>query len=1074
MIKRKPLIRGRALILCTVMLCTAGVHCPAPTIGAVSVSDGAMKIDLSKEEYAYSDQKITAKVTNRAVNTVREEIFGGNVSWIDDGYGLWDPAAGAPEVNLLAALKNSGITHLRYPGGIEGDYFHWNETVGEMSSRKDQIYCFSSDYPTYDEVNGVAYPVTFGVDELFTVCRDAGIKATIQLNTGNGTPQEAAAYVSYLKQKGYMDDVESICIGNESCMAAETVPGLKVTQTPDEYIAFAQNTLDLIGPRTVNDPDVELGVIGITPSHPLCRYSGWDARILEALAPRIDFIDVHIGYSYYSQKDESAEDCVRCFMASAKWIEDMIREEEQLISVYAGDYADDIGIQISECGPVGGLYPNSLAGAIFTADLYSTILRHPSVTATDYLPALNHYASAQLLGSCTYRGVSGYDVFWDNCVSYVYRWLSSQRGRSVLETVSAGGETFDSAAVGLVPAVSGVSAGMVQTYYDGDSGKGSIFVINRSLDKNQSFDISLPVQSARITGVTELWDADPTAANSYRNTGRVKPSEYGEYNGRFDGKIALTTKPVSLVKIDFQASGSPDGMQWNDSFDTDSTGFYRPFGPDNAAWGTWSAEDGALTVHGNTGAQWWGSGALILGGIYRDFVMEFDADVSAGYGVMLRAQDDALTPGKGLNTWYGGNGVTVMHWVPAEAGANLAVYDYNGSNTQLHSVKDIGRMSRAHWVVTVCGNEYGIEITDRNDPAHVVRFSFTDDRYESGYIGFYNLTYEGMTTLRIDDLAVTPIRPKPDIFDGARIVRSSGRDRYDTAIATAGRLKKLLGIDAFDTVIVASGSGNGSAGKFPDALSGSYLAAAYSAPVLMVGADGTAVDRVSAYIRENLAQGGRVYILGGTGSVPASMEDALHGIETVRLSGRDRYATNLMILAQAGVSDGDDLMIADGGGFADALSASALGRAILLTDKQSGRLTPEQEIFLGSRDFGHIYILGGSGSVPESIESGIRALAAAAEVERISGRNRYDTSVAIAERFFPTADCVALALGTNFPDGLTGGPLAYALGAPLVLTGNDSYMQAADYAAAKEEVKLLVFGGTGTISDETLDAIRGK
>ena len=202
---------------------------------AGSPSEGitAMKIDLSKTDYETKENRISVKVSGEAVNTVRAEMFGGNVSWIDDGYGLWDPDNDRPNQSLLSKLKTSGITHLRYPGGIEGDYFHWEETIGEMSERKDQIYCFSSDYPTYDDHNGVEYPVTFGVEELFETCRDAGIEATIQLNTGTGTPEEAAAYVKFLRRNGYIGDVESICVGNESCMAAEKVAGLHVTQTPE-------------------------------------------------------------------------------------------------------------------------------------------------------------------------------------------------------------------------------------------------------------------------------------------------------------------------------------------------------------------------------------------------------------------------------------------------------------------------------------------------------------------------------------------------------------------------------------------------------------------------------------------------------------------------------------------------------------------------------------------------------------------------------------------------------------------------------------------------------------------------
>ena len=54
--------------------------------------------------------------------------------------------------------------------------------------------------------------------------------------------------------------------------------------------------------------------------------------------------------------------------------------------------------------------------------------------------------------------------------------------------------------------------------------------------------------------------------------------------------------------------------------------------------------------------------------------------------------------------------------------------------------------------------------------------------------------------------------------------------------------------------------------------------------------------------------------------------------------------------------------------------------------------------------------------------------------KRIYGANRYLTSNAIAEYFFPNAEKAVIAWGDNFPDGLSGGVLANKLHAPLLLT----------------------------------------
>ncbi|MBQ7248295.1 MAG: cell wall-binding repeat-containing protein [Lachnospiraceae bacterium] len=319
--------------------------------------------------------------------------------------------------------------------------------------------------------------------------------------------------------------------------------------------------------------------------------------------------------------------------------------------------------------------------------------------------------------------------------------------------------------------------------------------------------------------------------------------------------------------------------------------------------------------------------------------------------------------------------------------------------------------------------------------------------------------------------------PVEQLFGEETMIRSSGKGRYDTAIATAANLKKAMEMDNFFSVIIASGSGSGNTGRFPDALAGSYLSYIMGAPILMVGDKGEDLDKVKAFVENNLDKTfGRIYILGGTGAVPASVEEAFADYDVKRLSGKSRYETNLAILDEAGIFDGMDLIVADGGGFADALSASALGMPILLIDKKSGALTADQEALVSSTNFGNIYIIGGTGAVPASIEDQLKALKPGLNVERIKGANRYATSVALAEKFFPNTKCITVATGKNFPDGLTGGPLSFALGAPLILTEDtkSAYDLAAQYARAAGAQKYLVFGGSGSVPDSVIGAIMGK
>ena len=111
------------------------------------------------------------------------------------------------------------------------------------------------------------------------------------------------------------------------------------------------------------------------------------------------------------------------------------------------------------------------------------------------------------------------------------------------------------------------------------------------------------------------------------------------------------------------------------------------------------------------------------------------------------------------------------------------------------------------------------------------------------------------------------------------------------------------------------------------------------------------------YIKANLASGGTVYILGGESAVSADAEKQIKAVasKVKRLAGSDRYGTNLEILKEAGIDDGAELLVADARSFADALSASALGRPILLINNKKTAITADQKAFLNGKNFSKIY-----------------------------------------------------------------------------------------------------------------------
>ena len=97
-----------------------------------------------------------------------------------------------------------------------------------------------------------------------------------------------------------------------------------------------------------------------------------------------------------------------------------------------------------------------------------------------------------------------------------------------------------------------------------------------------------------------------------------------------------------------------------------------------------------------------------------------------------------------------------------------------------------------------------------------------------------------------------------------------------------------------------------------------------------------------------------------------------------------------------------------------------------------------------------------------------KQLASYGSVKRLAGNTRYDTSVLVAQEFFSNPNSVVLAYAQNFPDGLSGGPLAYALKAPLILTDNKKPTAAVKYTSGIGIKSGFALGGTGLISDPIL------
>jgi len=95
-------------------------------------------------------------------------------------------------------------------------------------------------------------------------------------------------------------------------------------------------------------------------------------------------------------------------------------------------------------------------------------------------------------------------------------------------------------------------------------------------------------------------------------------------------------------------------------------------------------------------------------------------------------------------------------------------------------------------------------------------------------------------------------------------------------------------------------------------------------------------------------------------------------------------------------------------------------------------------------------------------------------VGRISGSDRYGTSVAVAQAAFPTtAPVVYIASGAAFPDALAAGPAAVHQGGPLLLTApNTLPSDVATEITSLAPSRIVIVGGTGAVSTGVETALK--
>lgn len=314
-----------------------------------------------------------------------------------------------------------------------------------------------------------------------------------------------------------------------------------------------------------------------------------------------------------------------------------------------------------------------------------------------------------------------------------------------------------------------------------------------------------------------------------------------------------------------------------------------------------------------------------------------------------------------------------------------------------------------------------------------------------------------LSTLLVLAMILPGIAGAAPLNGGPKVIRLAGASRVETAVAAS----KEIYTSGANAVVLAGYSGE------VDALAGTLLASAKNAPLLLTNPKQLSPATDTEIKRLNPST---IYILGGTSIVSKAVENKLKEEYSVeRIGGANRYVTAANIGKKIKGENGAPHVFltlgrpnVEGDALSDALSigpVSAMrGMPVLLTEK--GKLPQETKDALVYLGVTHVTIVGGESAVTTAVTDELSDY----NVTRVRGENRYETALAIADKYFNSPKNVVLAYARKSADGLVGGYLGSKVGGPILLTDTADLNAKTEAYVRRHAEKAYVLGGINVIS----------
>jgi len=405
--------------------------------------------------------------------------------------------------DITELIKEWVPSYLRWPGGNYLSGYKWINGVGDRNYR----------LPFYDfawyqwENNDV------GTDEFMQWCELIGSEPMITVNTGNGTPQEAADWIEYLtgstatkygklrskNGRSMPYELKTIFIGNEM------FGGWQIGHTDAKTYALKYDQF-VKAIKKVNK-NLRFIAVGACADH----FGHWNEIVLNNIKERIDELSIHY-YSIRTEKDKTHPHYTSRYIPTVAASTEVELMLDMTIKEVKKNTKKHITIAFDEWNTyVEAEHPNYIENYNIADALYAGSLLNACINRGDMITNTGIYHLINVMGN--YR-IDGQKI-WKTPTTLVLELFTKYHKGEILKT-STTSPKFYSPGLGKQPEYE--KNNLIDASATYNQNQACLTIVNKS--ELESLKISIPIHKKIIE--TYLVDGDsPTDMNDIKNLEKV-------------------------------------------------------------------------------------------------------------------------------------------------------------------------------------------------------------------------------------------------------------------------------------------------------------------------------------------------------------------------------------------------------------------------------------------------------------------------------------------------------------------------------------------------------------------------